>query len=76
MTTVTSEPKPTEEINLGSIDLEVAHNDNDNVETVLTGLGPLKSSKTLMIKQKIQTCEILTGKLTFIKYFPYPNCSL
>ena len=51
MTTVTSEPKPAEEINLGSIDLEVAHNDNDSVETVLTGLGPLKSSKTLMIKQ-------------------------
>jgi len=54
--TVTEEPKSSEEINLGGVVLE-----GTNDEAVLTGLGPLKNNHTLMIKQKIQTCEILTG---------------
>ena len=30
-------------------------------QPILTGLGPLKSHNRLLIKQKLQTCEILTG---------------
>ena len=57
---VTQEPRGvTEEINLGSggvLDQEDVH-----LEAVLTGLGPLKAASRLSIKQKIQTCEVLTG---------------
>lgn len=57
---VTEEPRAvTEEINLGGggvLDTEDVH-----MEAVLTGLGPLKTTSSLCIKQKIQTCEILTG---------------
>ena len=28
---------------------------------VLTGLGPLRTQDRLLVKQKLQTCEILTG---------------
>ena len=30
-------------------------------QPILTGLGPMKSHDRLLIKQKLQTCEILTG---------------
>ena len=30
-------------------------------QPILTGLGPMKSHNRLLIKQKLQTCEILTG---------------
>ena len=59
MTTVISEPRLAEEINLGGgsvLDVE-----DVSLEPVLTGLGPLKSSNSLVIKQKLQTCELLTG---------------
>ena len=60
MDPVTSEPRTaTEEIDLGGggvLDTEDVH-----LEAVLTGLGPLKSSSRLLVKQRLQTCEILTG---------------
>ena len=59
MSLVTEEPKPTEEINLGGGG--VLDTGEDQLEAVLTGLGPLKTSDSLNIKQKVQTCEILTG---------------
>ena len=56
---VTQEPRGvTEEINLGS---GVLDQDDVHLEAVLTGLGPLKTASRLSIKQKIQTCEVLTG---------------
>ena len=55
MSPITDEPGlRTEEIHLGGVL-------DGQPEPVLTGLGPLKSSRQLMIKQKVQTCEVLTG---------------
>jgi len=55
MSPITEEPGlRTEEIHLGGVL-------DGQPEPVLTGLGPLKSSRQLMIKQKVQTCEVLTG---------------
>jgi len=59
MSPITEEPgRGTEEIYLGGGVLDSVDGEGDRV---LTGLGPLKSSSQLVIKQKVQTCEILTG---------------
>lgn len=59
MSPITAEPGlATEEIYLGGGVLDSYEGDQ---APVLTGLGPLKSSRQLVIKQKVQTCEILTG---------------
>ena len=58
---MTEEPRGvTEEISLGG-GPGILDTENVHVETVLTGLGPLKSAASLTIKQRIQTCEIITG---------------
>ena len=56
---VTSEPRLSEDINLGSG--SVLDTGEVELEQVLTGLGPLRSSSSLVIKQRIQTCELVTG---------------
>ena len=54
MAPIIEEPRLSEDIQLGAV--------GDGFdEAVLTGLGPLKSQNRLIIKQKLQTCEILTG---------------
>ena len=59
MSPITEEPgRGTEEIYLGGGVLDSVDGEGDRV---LTGLGPLKSSSQLVIKQKVQTCELLTG---------------
>ena len=58
MLPITMEPGlRTEEIHLGGGVLD----SHDGHEPVLTGLGPLKSTSQLMIKQKVQLFEAMTG---------------
>ena len=60
MAPIVQEPLPGEVINLGGgVAVDDVHLDAGQPE--LTGLGPLKSADRLVIKQKLQTCEILTG---------------
>ena len=60
MAPIVSEPQSGEVINIGGgVGVDDVHLENG--QPVLTGLGPLKSNNRLMIKQKLQTCEILTG---------------
>jgi len=67
MAPIVQEPQLSEVINLQG---GVAHSYGSDVDPgltlesghpVLTGLGPLNSHNQLMIKQKLQTCELLTG---------------
>jgi len=61
---ITQEPKTLEEIGLNGRgspnDLHLGLTPEGG-EPILTGLGPLRTHDKLMIKQKLQTCEMLTG---------------
>lgn len=49
------EPGPGVGLGQAEVDVELGE------ERVLTGLGPLRTASQITIKQKLQTCEILTG---------------
>ena len=66
MAPIIQEPRSSEVINLGNVAPTEVNDVHlgltpEGGEPILTGLGPLKSHNKLLIKQKLQTCEILTG---------------
>jgi len=52
---IVQEPGPGVGLGQAEVDVELGE------ERVLTGLGPLRTASQITIKQKLQTCEILTG---------------
>ena len=63
MAHIVQEPQSSEVINLGGVGVNDVHLGltPEGGQPIMTGLGPLKSHNRLLIKQKLQTCEILTG---------------
>ena len=64
MAPIVQEPQSSEVLSLergvAPTDVHLGLN-SEGVQPVLTGLGPLNTHNQLLIKQKLQTCEILTG---------------
>ena len=59
---ITTEPKSTtmSAVELSDVNLENGNGNGTLTEQTLTGLGPLRSAKRLVIKQRIRLCDIVS----------------
>ena len=59
---ITTEPKSTtmSTVELSDVNLEDGNGNGTLTEQTLTGLGPLRSAKRLVIKQRIRLCDIVS----------------
>ena len=59
---ITTEPKSTtmSAVDLSDVNLENGNGNGTLTEQTLTGLGPLRNAKRLVIKQRIRLCDIVS----------------
>ena len=61
MGAITTEPKSTTTaVELSDVNLENGNGSGTVTEQTLTGLGPLRDARRLVIKQRIRLCDIVS----------------